>query len=157
MSSPKKKSSQSPEIHNRRATHDYQILETLECGVQLAGTEVKAVRESKLSFADAYVEVSDQYELWWVNARIEEFSHGNLFNHKPVRKRKLLAHGHEIAHLKRQVEIKGLTLIPLKLYFKKGWAKLLVGLAKGKDHQDKRNTLIERTHKREMDRALKLR
>lgn len=157
MTRQKSKASNSPEINNRRANHEYQILETLEVGIQLSGTEVKAVREAKVNFADAYIEVSDKNEFWWVNARIEEFSHGNQFNHKPVRKRKLLAHQHQINDFRRSVEIKGLTIVPLKLYFKKGWAKLLIGLAKGKDHQDKRNTLIERVQKREMDRAIKVR
>lgn len=155
MKKEKSSGSRSPEINNRRATHDYQILETLETGIQLAGTEVKAVRESKVSFADAYVEITEKLEMWWVNARIEEFSHGNQFNHKPVRKRKLLAHRHQIESFRKGVELKGYTVIPLKLYFKEGWAKLLIGLAKGKDHSDKRQTLIERTHKREMDRAIK--
>jgi SsrA-binding protein len=153
--SKKSKASATPVIENRKARHDYQVLETLETGIVLCGTEVKAIRDAKLHFTDSWIEVSDRDELWWNGGRIDEFSHGNQFNHVPVRKRKLLANRHEILKLGRQVELKGYTLVPLKLYFVKGWAKLQIGLCKGKDGSDKRQTLVERTHQREMDRSLK--
>lgn len=145
----------SPEIKNRKAKQNFQIHEELEVGIQLAGTEVKAIREAKVHFGDAYVEISVKTEFWWVNAHIEEYSHGNINNHHVVRKRKLLAHKHQIVKWEKSINLKGMTIIPLKIYFKNGFAKMLIGLCTGKDNRDKRQDLIKQTQTREMDRMIK--
>ena len=153
----KKKPNLEPTVENRKARRDYAVLDTLETGVVLRGTEIKSVRESHVSLGEAFVEVSKRGELWLVNARIDEyFQAGSYFNHAPGSKRKLLAHKHEIAKLQRAVEQKGTTLIPLKLYFVRGRAKILVGLCKGKKDVDKRQTLVDRAHQREVDRISKV-
>ncbi len=155
MGPKKEKSNHSPTIENRKARHQYSVLDTLETGIVLTGTEVKAIRLSHVSLGEAFVEISNRGELWLVNARIEEYFEANQFNHSPLAKRKLLAHAHEILKLKRLTEQKGMTLIPLKLYFKKGKVKVLIGICRGKKAEDKRATLIGRTHQREMDRLSK--
>ena len=152
----KKKPNLEPTVENRKARRDYAVLDTLETGIVLRGTEIKSVRESHVSLGEAFVEASKRGELWLVNARIDEyFQAGSYFNHAPGSKRKLLAHKHEIAKLQRAVEQKGTTLIPLKLYFVRGRAKILVGLCKGKKDVDKRQTLVDRAHQREVDRISK--
>ena len=137
---------------NRRASHDYAILETLECGLVLAGTEVKSLRVGKASLAEAWASIENG-ELWVRQMHIPPYEQGNRWNLDPVRPRKLLAHKLEIVKLMRAVSQKGLTLIPLKLYFLKGRAKLLLGVAKGKKTHDKRAAIAERDATREMDRA----
>ena len=152
----KKKPNLEPTVENRKARRDYAVLDTLETGIVLRGTEIKSVRQAHVALGEAFVEVSKRGELWLVNARIDEyFQAGSYFNHAPGSKRKLLAHKHEIAKLQRAVEQKGTTLIPLKLYFVRGRAKILVGLCKGKKDVDKRQTLVDRAHQREVDRISK--
>ena len=147
-----------PTVENRKARRDYLVLETLETGIVLRGTEIKSVRQAHVALGEAFVEVSKRGELWLVNARIDEyFQAGSYFNHSPGSKRKLLAHKHEIAKLQRAVEQKGMALVPLKLYFVRGRAKILVGLCKGKKMADKRQTLIDREHQRDVDRLSKAR
>lgn len=155
MANKSKDEARQPTIQNRKARHQYQILETLECGVQLTGTEIKSIRDGKVILGESYVEVTHQFELFLVNSYIEEYTQGNRYNHDPRRKRKLLAHRAEIIKFHKAKEIKGLTIVPLKLYFKGSYVKLEIGLAKGKDQGDKRQDLIKRTQKREMDRAIK--
>jgi SsrA-binding protein len=137
---------------NRRARHEYSILETLEAGVVLRGTEVKSLRAGLVNFKDSYATVRNG-EVWLLGCHINPYSHGTDANHDPERDRKLLLHAKEISRLAGKVAERGLTLIPLKLYFKSGRAKLELGLGRGKKLHDKRSTLREREVKREMDRA----
>src|SRR5262245_3585074 len=136
---------------NRKAFHDYHVLETYEAGLVLQGTEVKSLRESQVTFKDSYV-VVDRNEAWLVGCHIAPYHHGSFENHDPERKRKLLLHRREINRLMGKVAERGLTMIPLKLYFKQGRAKLEIGLARGKKLFDKRATLRERDARRELDR-----
>jgi len=137
---------------NRRASHDYAILETLEAGLVLAGTEVKSLRSGKASLQEAWATV-ESGEAYVHQMHIPPYEQGNRWNLDPVRKRKLLLHRSEIAKLKKALEQKGLTLIPLKLYFLRGRAKLLLGVARGKKAHDKREAIAERDARREIDRA----
>ncbi len=137
---------------NRRASHDYFILETYEAGLALRGTEVKSLRQGKASLAEAYATVEDG-EAWILQMHIPPYEQGNRWNLDPLRKRKLLLHRGEIAKLEAAVSRKGQTLVPLKLYFARGHAKLLVGVGKGKKTYDKRHAIAERDAKREMDRT----
>jgi SsrA-binding protein len=137
---------------NRRARHEYAILETFEAGVVLRGTEVKSLRAGLVNFKDSYATVRNG-EVWLLGCHINPYSHGTDANHDPERDRKLLLHSKEISRLSGKVAERGLTLIPLKLYFKSGRAKLELGLGRGKKLHDKRSTLREREVKREMDRA----
>ena len=141
-------------IENRRARHEYFVLETYEAGLQLTGTEVKSLRDGKCQLVDSYVAV-EKGQAWLRNARIDEYTAGNRWNHLASRARKLLLHGKEIEDIARQVDRKGLTAIPLEVYFKGSWAKVKVGLCKGKAEHDKRQTKIAAEHKREIDRAMK--
>ena len=137
---------------NRRASHDYAILETIEAGLVLAGTEVKSLRVGKASLAESWATIEGS-EAWVMQMHIPPYEQGNRWNLDPVRKRKLLLHRPEIQKLQKAVAQKGLTLVPLKLYFSNGHAKLLLGIAKGKKTHDKRAAVAERDAKREMDRA----
>jgi SsrA-binding protein len=137
---------------NKRARFDYHLLETLEAGVVLKGTEVKSLREGKASIADAYGVVRDG-EVYLLNAHIQPYSRGGYVNHDPTASRKLLLHRKEIRRLIGAVERQGLTLIPLELYFKKGVAKVTLALAKGKKLHDKRATERQRDAEREMARV----
>jgi len=137
---------------NRRARHDYFILDTLEAGVVLVGTEVKSLRAGKASLAEAYAAVENG-EVFVRQMHIPPYEQGNRWNVDPVRTRKLLLHRTEIAKLHKAVAQKGHTIVPLKLYFSKGHAKLLLGIAKGKKTHDKRATIAERDARREIDRA----
>jgi SsrA-binding protein len=137
---------------NRRARHNYEILETQEAGLVLRGTEVKSLRGGLVNFKDAYATVRNG-EVWLIGCHISPYSHGTDANHDPERDRKLLLHGREIARLDGKVAERGLTIVPLRLYFKKGRAKLEIGLARGKKMHDKRSSLREREVRREMDRA----
>ncbi len=134
---------------NRKARHDYFVLETLECGIALTGTEVKSVRSARVSLSGAYAAVL-KGELWLVGADIATYEFGNRFNHNPKRDRKLLVHSKEVRELKMKTEAKGLTLVPLKLYLKGGRIKLELGVCRGKALHDKRETLKKKDMMREM-------
>ncbi len=137
---------------NRKARHDYAILDTLETGLVLAGTEVKSLRNGKASLQESWATIEGG-EVFVYQLHIPPYEQGNRWNLDPVRKRKLLAHRSEIEKLRKAIEQKGHTLIPLKLYFTKGRAKLLIGVAKGRKTHDKREAIAERDARREMDRA----
>jgi SsrA-binding protein len=139
---------------NRRARYNYTVDETLECGVELQGTEVKSVKEGKFSFSDSYGKI-DNGELWLVGLHITPYRFGNIHNHDPERPRKLLAHRQEIKRLGRKVAERGLTLVPLSFYLKSGLVKLELGVCRGKKTVDKRETIKNRDVKRDTDRALK--
>jgi SsrA-binding protein len=143
-----------PEILNRKARHEYHVLDTYEVGIMLSGTEVKSVRVGKLELAEAYVVVRND-EIWMVNAYINEYNWGNIYNHLPRRERKLLAHKSEIVKMKDASDLKGFTIIPLKAYFKGSLLKLEIGVCKGKEDRDKRQDKHKQEAKREIDRALK--
>ncbi len=140
---------------NRRARFDYAIDEVFEAGIVLQGTEVKSLRFGEGSITESYAEVNGE-EVWLINSNVPEFSHGNRFNHEPKRPRKLLMHGREIAKLHGAVARKGMTLVPLSIYFNgQGRAKVELALARGKNAADKRETTKEREWKREQSRLLK--
>ena len=151
----RRQKSDTPTIENRRARHDYAILDTLEVGVKLHGTEVKSVRAGKVTLAEGYVRVdSVEPALWLHSVNIGEYAPAGPRQHAMTRTRKLLAHKREILKLARQVEQKGMTLVPLKMYFKDGWAKVLVGVAQGKAAYDKRQSIKERDSQRDIRRAM---
>ena len=140
---------------NRQARHLYNILDTYEAGIELLGTEVKSIREGKVNIKDGYVLVRNG-QAWLTNVHISPYTRvSEFFNHEPRRSRRLLMHKQEIHKLIGQVEQKGLTLIPLKMYFKNGWIKVRVGLAKGKKNHDKREDSRRKDDKRDMARAMK--
>jgi len=139
---------------NRKAYHDFQIEETFEAGISLLGTEVKSLREGKANLKDSYVIVKGE-EVFLLNCHISPYSHGNIVNHEPLRTRKLLMHRKEINRLAGKVTAKGYTLIPLKIYFKDSFAKVEIGLAKGKKLFEKRDRIKEREARREIERAVK--
>ena len=138
---------------NRKARHDYLIEHTYEAGVVLVGTEVKSLRQGRASLVDGYASVEGG-EVWLYGAHIPEYTQGTWTNHEPRRKRKLLLHADEIHKLMVKTRETGTTLIPLSLYFKDGYAKVELALAKGKKAYDKRATLAERDAKREVDRVV---
>ncbi|MQB01187.1 MAG: SsrA-binding protein SmpB [Actinobacteria bacterium] len=138
---------------NRKARHDYAIEDTVEAGIQLVGTEVKALRDGKANLADAYATVRDG-EIWLLQAHISPYSHGNKQNHDPTRPRKLLLHRQEIVRLGEKVARDGKTLVPLRLYFKHGLAKAEIGIATGKKSYDKRRATAKRDAERQMRRQL---
>jgi SsrA-binding protein len=142
------------QIRNREAYHNYEMLETFECGIALVGTEVKSVREGKANLKDAYAALQGG-ELWLMNAHISPYTHGNRENHDPRRTRKLLAHRAELERLSGRTVEKGLTLVPTKMYFKNGRVKVEVALARGKKLYDKRETEMRKTIERETRAALK--
>ena len=140
---------------NRRARFEYYIEDVVEAGIMLTGTEVKSLRKGQASIAESFAEVRDG-QMWLINATIQEFSHGNIFNHEPKRTRKLLVHKREAARLAAAIQRVGMTLIPLKLYFNaKGKAKLELGVAKGKKLHDKRETEKDRDWQRDKARLLR--
>lgn len=139
---------------NRKAYHDYSVLETIEAGIVLTGTEIKSVRNGKINIRDGYVSIRNG-EAYLQNVHISPFEQGNIFNHDPLRTRKLLLHKRQITSLMGEIKSAGMTLIPLKVYLKDGYAKVLLGLAKGKKTYDKREALKQKDMKREIDRALK--
>lgn len=139
---------------NPKARYDFHILETIEAGMVLTGTEVKSMRAGKAGIREAYVRI-DRDEAWVIGMSIATYEQGNVFNHEQTRTRKLLLHRREIDDLHVHVTRKGNTLIPISLYFKGGRAKLLIGVAKGKDKGDKRQTIMERDSKRQVDREIK--
>ena len=139
---------------NRRARHDYTIEDTLEAGLVLTGTEIKSVREHRVNIAEAYVRI-DHGEAWLIGAHVAEYAQGNRYNHVPNRTRKLLLHRDQIAELTGLQSAKGMTLVPLRLYLRRGRAKLEVGVARGKKAHDKRRTIAERDVRRELERESK--
>ena len=149
-----KKKNVSDLVSNRRAFHNYEILETFEGGIALLGTEIKSLRNNGGHLQDAYIMVSGSKVLL-KNASIAPYRFGNIHNHEERRDRELLLHKREIHKLKVVTQEKGLTLIPLALYLKKGFVKVKIGVAKGKKSYDKRAAIKEREHKRSMDRAMK--
>ena len=136
---------------NRKARHDYTVLETIECGIQLTGTEVKSVRRGGVSLAGSYGAVLGN-ELWLVGADIAAYEFGNRFNHNPKRNRKLLVHAKEVRELRMKTEAKGLTLVPLKLFLKHGRVKVDLGVCRGKALHDKRDSLKKKALRRDLER-----
>src|SRR3954469_1761439 len=144
-------------IHdNRRARHDYELLDRLEAGLVLTGTEVKSLRDGRVALAQAFVDVRDG-EAWLIGAEISTYEQGNTANHEPMRDRKLLLHRGEIESLYGKVREKGLTVVPTRMYWKEGRAKLEIALAKGKQTIDKRRDIAKRDAQRQIERALKSR
>jgi len=138
---------------NKKARHQYMVLEAFEAGVALQGTEVKALRDGKVSLAESYARIIDG-ELMLIGCHIDPYKAGGYTNHDPVRPRKLLMHKREIRRIKSKLDEKGLTLVPLSMYFKRGLAKVELGLVRGKKFHDKRETLKKRDAQRSMDRAM---
>ncbi len=146
-----------PVIDNRKARYAYEIQDKFHAGLQLTGTEVKAIREGKVSLAESYVVVSSSGELWVKGMHISEFSHGSYANHPPLRERKLLLKKREIEKIAKKLNDKGLTLIPLKMYFSdKGWCKMDIGIAKGKHLHDKRQSIRNREDARDLREAKRI-
>ncbi len=156
MSKAKKQFKNNINIRNKRARFDYEILDKYIAGIQLVGTEIKAIREGKASLADSFCEFNDRGELFVVNMYINEYSHGTHYNHQPKRERKLLLNKKELRKLKREVDKNGMTIVPLRMFItEKGWAKLEIGLARGRKKYDKRELLKERDIKRQLDQVKK--
>jgi SsrA-binding protein len=154
---PSKKKDDEPTIEvvcrNRRAAHDYELSDRLECGIVLVGTEVKSLRAGHANLEDAYAKI-DRDEVWLVGAEIPEYAMGNRLNHKPKRERKLLLHRREIGKFAGKASERGFTLVPLSLYFKDGRAKVEIAVAKGKQTHDKRQALKKADAEREMRKAI---
>jgi SsrA-binding protein len=138
---------------NRRARHDYELLERVEAGLALTGTEVKSLRSGRVQLGQAYAEIRGG-EAWLVGASIAEYAQGNLQNHRPERDRKLLLHRRELDSLAGKIREKGLTLVPTRIYFKDGRVKVELALARGKEKADKRRAIAERDAQRQIERAL---
>ena len=151
---PSSKPNRTPVIDNRRARRDYHVLDKMEAGLVLTGTEVKSVRLSHVTLTGGYIHV-DNGEAWLHDVHIQPYEYGNTFNHPTVRKRKLLLHKREIEQLHAAESRKGRTLIPLKMYFKRGRAKLEIGICKGKQSHDKRDDIKKRDSDREAQRAMR--
>ncbi len=141
---------------NRKARHDYHLLERVEAGLVLTGTEVKSLRDGRATLGQAWADIREG-EAWLQGAEIATYAQGNVANHEPTRPRKLLLHRRELDRLYAQVREKGLTLVPTKLYFKNGRVKVELALARGKDVRDKRQAVADRDAKRQIDRAMKSR
>jgi SsrA-binding protein len=156
MNKPKPDDAIVPIARNKRASHDYEILETWEAGIMLTGTEVKSLRDGRAQITDAYGIIKDG-EVWLLNAHIAPYAMGNIYNHDPVRTRKLLLNAKEIRAMIGAVERQGLTLVALDLYFKHGRAKVKLGLARGKKLHDKRADLKAKDDAREVARAMRSR
>jgi SsrA-binding protein len=139
---------------NRRARHEYEIVDTLECGIVLVGSEVKSIRSGKVSLEEAYGRMKNG-EVWLIGCDIPEYLQANRFNHEPKRPRKLLMHRREVHKFASKAYETGLTLVPLKLYFKKGKAKILLGIGRGRKLHDKREKLKKQTMGRDIQRALR--
>lgn len=142
------------EILNRKANFDYEIIETFEVGIVLTGTEIKSIRLGKANLKDSYAIIKNN-EIYLLNMHISKYDQGNIFNHEETRTRKLLMHKKEILKLKNKLELEGLTLIPMKLYFKGSKAKILIGLAKGKKNYDKREAIKKKDIARQIAKDLK--
>jgi SsrA-binding protein len=143
-------------VDNRRARHDYELLERFEAGLVLTGTEVKSLRQGRVSLGQAFADLRDG-ELWLVGAEIATYDQGNIANHEPARDRKLLLHRSELSSLYGKVREKGLTLVPTRMYWKDGRAKVELALARGKQTIDKRRDIAKREAERQIQRALKSR
>jgi SsrA-binding protein len=141
---------------NRRARHDYEILETYEAGIMLTGSEVKSLRDGRANLKDSFARV-DRGEVFLLNAHISPYAAASRFGHEPERNRKLLLHREEIDKLAGKVNERGFTLVPLRIYFKNGRAKVALGLGRGKKSYDKRQSIKEREMRREADRAMRVR
>lgn len=139
---------------NRKASHEYFILENFEAGLALQGSEIKSIRAGQMSLAEAYIR-TDGKEAWLVEAHIAPYEQASIYNHEPRRPRKLLLHKKEIRYLWNEVRQKGVTIIPLKVYLKEGRAKIEIALAKGKKLYDKRETIAKRDFQREVERGFK--
>ena len=139
---------------NRKAKHEYFLLDTYEAGIVLKGSEIKSIRARQISIAQAYVSTDGQ-EAWLMNAHIAPYNEASRFNHDPLRARKLLLHRSEIRKLYEKVRLKGATIVPLRVYLKDGRAKVEIALAKGKKHYDKRHEIAKRDAQRELDRRYK--
>ena len=139
---------------NKKARHDYSVMSTYEAGMVLTGTEIKSIRERRINLKDGYAQFHNG-ELWLMNVHISEYGNGNIFNHDPLRNRKRLLHKKELKKLAGEMSVKGVTLIPLKVYLKQGFAKVLLGLAKGKHEYDKRNDIKRREQERQIERVMK--
>jgi SsrA-binding protein len=139
---------------NRRARFEYEILDTLECGIVLVGSEVKSLRRGEVTLEEAYARIRGN-EVWLLGCDIPEYKWSNQLNHQPRRPRKLLMHKREVKRFAARAGEKGLTLVPLKIYFKEGRAKVLLGLGKGKQLHDKRQSIKEKSMKRDIDRAMR--
>ena len=144
------------EILNRKARHDYFIEETYEAGIELTGTEIKSIRDGSANIKDSYGIVKND-EVFLLNMFINQYKEGNIFNHNETRTRKLLLHKKEIKKISEKLELQGLTLIPLRIYFKKNIAKVELGVCRGKKNYDKRETIKERDIKRNVEKTLKQR
>ena len=144
-------------IKNKKAKFEYEILDTYTAGIVLTGTEIKSIRDSKASIAESFCEFNDRSELFVINMTIQEYVFGNYYNHKPKAERKLLLNRRELKKLEKEVNTKGLTIIPLRLFINdRGLAKLDIALAKGKKLYDKRDTIKDRDNKRHLDRIKKI-
>lgn len=139
---------------NKKAHHDYSIIDTMEAGMVLQGTEIKSIRNSRINLKDGFVRVRNG-EAFLYNVHISPYEQGNIFNHDPLRTRKLLLHKKQIARLVGETKNAGVTIVPLKVYIKNGYAKVLIGLAKGKKSYDKREDLKRKDVDRQIDRTLK--
>ncbi len=144
------------EILNRKARYDYEIEDTYEAGIVLTGTEIKSIREGKVNIKDSYAIIRNN-EIFLLNTHISQYKEGNIFNHDEDRTRKLLLHKKEILKLRDKLEIDGYTIVPLKIYFVKNKAKVLLGVAKGKKNYNKKETIKERDIQREMEKSFKYR
>ena len=140
---------------NKKAFHDYFVLETVEAGIVLTGTEIKSIRAGKVNLKDAYVRTTKTNEAYIINMHIAKFKEGNRFNHEETLERKMLLHKHEILKLRQKARQQAATIVPLSLYLSKGKAKLEIALAKGKKKYDKRRELKDKAVKRDMEKALK--
>ncbi len=138
---------------NRRARFDYDIEERIEAGMALTGSEVKSLRDANVALSDAYAALRGD-EMWLLNCRIGEYKAAAAFGHAPLRERRLLLNRSEIEKLRGRIEQRGYTLVPISIYFRDGWAKVELGLGRGKTHEDRRDHIAERESRREMDRAL---
>ncbi|MFC6274911.1 SsrA-binding protein SmpB [Levilactobacillus tangyuanensis] len=153
----KKKSKKTPDnvlAQNRKARHDYAVSDTVEAGLVLTGTEIKSLRERRVNLQDGFAQIRNN-EAWLMNVHISEYVQGNRFNHDPLRNRKLLLHKKEIRRLGLATQDKGVTLVPLKMYLKHGFAKVLIGVATGKREYDKRETIKRREQDRQIARVMK--
>ena len=144
------------EIKNKKALYDYTIEDTYEAGIVLTGTEIKSIRQAKANLKDSYATIKNN-EIYLINMHISHYDKGNIFNHDETRNRKLLLHKKEIKKIRQAIEVQGLTLIPLKLYFKNNILKVLLGVCRGKKNYDKRESMKERDINREVQKNLKQR
>ncbi|KRM95840.1 SsrA-binding protein [Liquorilactobacillus aquaticus DSM 21051] len=150
----KGKHNERPLAQNRKAGHDYSIIDTIEAGVVLTGTEIKSIRNRRINLKDGFAQVRNG-EVWLMNVHISPYDQGNQFNHDPLRKRKLLLHKKQIQRLMNESSNKGITIVPLKVYLKGGFAKVLLGIGKGKRAYDKRESIKRKDQERQIQRTLK--